>query len=367
MKGLARWAKWRLQQWLCRHAAAERLSPEQLRQRWRDARHCLLLCGAGIGDAIMATPVILALQRWRPQLRLTVVARRGAVEVARAFADVEVLSYGERDWLGFARLLWQCWKLRADALLALQPANTLRHGLIAAASRAPLRLKHAAPPGTEPYRDLSCLYHGVLPLQPERHRVEENLDLLRLLGEAIPEGELLPRYPVSAQLCATLRRELRHHFGERPCVALHLGSGRPEKRWAMEGFAAVARWLEQRGYGVILVGGPEERREAERFAAAYAPSARIYAGRLDLPHTAALLRCCRAAVTNDSGVMHLAAAVGTPVVAIFQASDPRKIGPYAANALVVGTAGAPPSVEMVLQALARQLTGRFHSGCCSDE
>ncbi len=369
VKGLARWAKWQLRQWLCRHAAAERLSPEQLQQRWRSARHCLLLCGAGIGDAVMATPVIAALRKRRPQLRLTVIARRGVAEIPRAFAGVEVLSYGERwhEWLGFARLLRRCWSLRADAFLALQPANTLRHGLIAAASRAPLRLKHAAPPGTESHRDLSCLYHGVLPLQPERHRVEENLDLLRILGEAIPEGAFPPHYPVSAQLCAALRRELQRHFGERPCVALHLGSGRPEKCWTMEGFAAVAQWLEQHGYGVVLVGGPAERRDAERFAAAYAPSARVYAGRLDLPHTAALLHCCHAAVTNDSGIMHLAAAVGTPVVAIFQASDPCKIGPYAANALVVGTAGAPPSVEMVLQALARQLTGPSHSDRCSDE
>jgi hypothetical protein len=190
VKGLARWAKWQLRQWLCRHAAAERLSPEQLQQRWRSARHCLLLCGAGIGDAVMATPVIAALRKRRPQLRLTVIARRGVAEIPRAFAGVEVLSYGERwhEWLGFAQLLRRCWSLRADAFLALQPANTLRHGLIAAASRAPLRLKHAAPPGTESHRDLSCLYHGVLPLQPERHRVEENLDLLRILGEAIPEG-----------------------------------------------------------------------------------------------------------------------------------------------------------------------------------
>ncbi|MCS7170317.1 MAG: hypothetical protein NZ949_06795, partial [Candidatus Kapabacteria bacterium] len=176
---------------LCRLAKAKPLTQEELQSRWRHARRALLLCGAGLGDALMATPLLLALQQSRPQKEIAVVASERAAAVFAPFG-IRLFQYRE-GILGILTLpwvLWRCWSFKADIFLGAQPANTLRHSLIAAVSRARFRVKHAFPPTTEPERDLSCIYHQLLPLRPSRHRVEANLDLLRTFGEHILEGSL---------------------------------------------------------------------------------------------------------------------------------------------------------------------------------
>ncbi|MCS7176387.1 MAG: glycosyltransferase family 9 protein [Candidatus Kapabacteria bacterium] len=297
----------------------------------------------------MATPLLLALQQSRPQKETAVVASE---RVAAVFAPFRVRLFQYREGtLGILTLpwvLWRCWSFKADVFLGAQPANTLRHSLIAAISQARLRVKHAFPPTTEPERDLSCIYHHLLPLQPSRHRVEANLDLLRILGEHIPEGSLRPSYPVSN----AAHPRVQQLFPRAQLVALHPGSGRAEKRWGDEQFIAVGRWLQAQGYTLVLLGGREEQGLARTLAQALGPATINMAGKTSVPETAAILSRCRLLVCNDSGLMHLAVAVGTPVVAIFVSTDPCHIGPYSPKAVVVGgDRGSRPTVEGVLQVL----------------
>ena len=90
---------------------------------------------------------------------------------------------------------------------------------------------------------------------------------------------------------------------------------------------AVARHFLARGRAVVLIGSAEERVACDEIAAA-APGTLNLAGRTSVPELAALLRCCALCVTNDSGPMHLAVALGRPVVSMFGPSDPLWIGPY---------------------------------------
>jgi ADP-heptose:LPS heptosyltransferase len=107
-------------------------------------------------------------------------------------------------------------------------------------------------------------------------------------------------------------------------VGVFPGSNASSRRWAPERFAETVRRLAAAGYEVVVFGGPGEEALSREVAG---DAALDLGGRTDLPTLAAGLAACRAVLTNDSGPMHLAAAVGTPVVALFGAGDPRETGP----------------------------------------
>lgn len=114
--------------------------------------------------------------------------------------------------------------------------------------------------------------------------------------------------------------------GAGPFVGVFPGSNAPSRRWDADRFAAVVRALVERGMRVVVFGGPgdDERALAAEVAGEWALNA---AGRTDLPTLAAGLAACSLLLTNDSGPMHLAAAVGTPTVSLWGAGDPAVTGP----------------------------------------
>ena len=108
---------------------------------------------------------------------------------------------------------------------------------------------------------------------------------------------------------------------DRPHVAIMTGASHPRKQWDINKFNEVARRLADDGFNVVSVGGQQER------GALAGPHVIDLAGKLSAIPTAALLSKCQFLVTNDTGAMHLAGAVGTPVVALFGPSDPVQFAP----------------------------------------
>jgi heptosyltransferase-2 len=102
----------------------------------------------------------------------------------------------------------------------------------------------------------------------------------------------------------------------RPVVALAPGARWPSKRWPAERYAELASLLERRGHGIVLVGGPDDRETCAPVATAV-PAALDLCGKSDLIGTAAALERADLLVTNDSAPLHIAEAVGTPVVALY--------------------------------------------------
>ncbi|MFL5520626.1 MAG: glycosyltransferase family 9 protein [Gemmatimonadales bacterium] len=121
-------------------------------------------------------------------------------------------------------------------------------------------------------------------------------------------------------------------------IGLFPGSNASSRRWASERFAEVARRLAEGGHRVIVFGGPGEEARSRRVAGDVALD---LGGRTDLPTLAAGLASCRLVVSNDSGPMHLAAAAGTTVVAIWGAGEPRETGPLGAGHRIVRHASLP--------------------------
>ena len=172
-----------------------------------------------------------------------------------------------------------------------------------------------------------------------RHEVEYNLDLVRALGisVAIPEWHFPPLLPEQHAVMQLLKEQ--GISTSAAFIAVHPWTSNPMKQWPIERFQRlIERLVEQYGHQVVLVGGPEEHARA---AAITWPSQGVanLVGCLTLRELAALFQRAQLVVSNDSGPVHLAAAVKAKTVVLFgttnPATGPRRWGPWGEGHVVI--------------------------------
>ncbi len=168
----------------------------------------------------------------------------------------------------------------------------------------------------------------------ERHRVHEFLALVGAETAGEPPAPVL-RAPEAVQRTAGA--------GESLVVALFPGANGESRRWPAGRFSALAQRLAAAGRRVLVLGGPDEEGLTEVVASAGAAYGECVdlGGRTDLAGLAAVLAGCDALVTNDTGPMHLAAALGTPVVALEGPADVRQTRPLGARVRLIGRFDLP--------------------------
>lgn len=157
---------------------------------------------------------------------------------------------------------------------------------------------------------------------PEKLRPYHRINAYRLLLGQDPSGE-----PRAHRLTPDAARRARWAAAvgqSRPVVGFFPGSNAPARRWPADRFAALAAAVAARGARVVVMGGAAETGLTARVAAA-APGALDAGGRTDLSDLAALLSVCDLVVTNDTGPMHLAGAVGAGTVSLWGPSDPEEV------------------------------------------
>lgn len=293
---------------------------------------------AGIGNALMAEPMLRQLRRALPRARLTVLARTAAIgEVAArsgAVDDVhvEATPRAAARWLRAQRL---------DLLIVPFPSNRWQYSMLARMSGARRVLMHAFPVGR--WSAMHGLCRREVPARRGLHDVEQNLELLRPLGVA-PDASDRPRFAVRDEEREEAGALLRG-AGTEPgaFAALHAGSARTAlaaaKRWPVDRFAAVATRLAELGLRSVVVEGPDERgvgREVLRGVPA-GLGARVLPLTGSLGLAAAVLEAASLYVGSDSGLAHLAGAVGTPPVTLFAPADPGRVCPHGYRDLVLRT------------------------------
>jgi heptosyltransferase-1 len=167
---------------------------------------------------------------------------------------------------------------------------------------------------------------------PDAHRVEQYLEVARHLGwRGVRPRHLLPRDPAAEAWAEATVRAL----GGAP-ILVNVGASKPANRWPPERFGELTRALAVAGAGpVVLTGGPDDRRAAERARAAAGSGVTDLVGATDLGQLVALSARARLFVGCDTGPMHVAAALGRPVVALFGPADPRRTGPWGEGHAVV--------------------------------
>ncbi len=273
-----------------------------------------------LGDAVMATVIPPAIKRGNPDSRLSVLVPSGLAEVFEQAPDVdeivriepgrEVDAYrgGRYDavLLGPTSFgaAWRAYRGRARR----------RHGF--ATSRRGWLLARKLP-GREYRRD--------------RHQVENYRALAGLIGS--PAAGDSPQVTVKPSWREEAQREWPRTGALR--VALQPGAKYgPAKRWPAERFAAVARSLLAEGHSVLVLGGPGDRDQVARVRDEV-PDVSGLSQPVSLGALAALLESADLLITNDTGPMHLAAAVGTRTLALFGSSSPRWTRPWGEGHVVV--------------------------------
>lgn len=302
-------------------------------------------CGA-LGDTIVSIPAIHAVRAHFPGARLVLMTANDGNgilwtdEVLRPLGWFDdTIRYSSSD-LRSVRRLWRLVRrvqsLGPDAVVHLasdwnSAARILRDRLFF--RLAGVRRFHVSTSSKVTFWGRFRRSRRLYPSE-----VDRLLDGLRQSGIAsgAPRFEL-PRDPTDVERVDRILRE--HGLGrERPLVAMCPGSKQEIKRWPLERYAEVGRRLiAAGGADVVVIGGEDEARAAATVTRDW-PAARwaSFAGRLTVLESAELLRRCLFYLGNDTGAMHLAAAVGTRCVAIFSAREPaRSWHPYGENHIVL--------------------------------
>ncbi len=305
----------------------------------------LVFAHAGIGDTVMLQPLLTELRRAWPDAHITCTAYPESREV------LELRSLGlkflpwpknwRKDIRGLVRGLAALRSLHPDVLLVPSGMNLRLAAWAARLVRASRSIAIPPAPGTKAALEKPRLAQGiieVLALRPELHRVRQQLRLLGALDLA--ESSRVPEIEPSEDQRVVVREKLRELSDmdletEAP-LAIHLGCdvALRGKAWPADRMIRASKTMQvARGIRSLLLWGPSEEREAMRVVASAGAEGSIVRQpwRTTIGETAALLSFCRVLLTNDSGVMHLAAAVGCKVLAVFGPTNPRNYGPIGDN------------------------------------
>jgi heptosyltransferase-2 len=290
-----------------------------------------------LGDAVMTTPALAAVREGLPDARIAILAKPLVAELFRHHPDVDEVILYERPGrhegaLGRLRLGAELRRRRFDGALLLQ--NAFDAALIAFLARIPERAGYP----TDGRRVLLTLpvplTSGIL----ERHEVEYYLCLLEGLGIPRPEPAAL-KLAVTEEEREAMAARLASLGIERgaPIVAINPGATYgAAKRWYPDRFAAVADALSAEwGAAVVVVGSTAEAPLSGEIEAATRNPPVNLAGKTTVRELMALLSLSSFLVTNDSGPMHIGAALGVPLVAIFGPTDWRRTSPWSERAKVV--------------------------------
>jgi heptosyltransferase II len=283
-----------------------------------------------LGDAVMALPAIADLKRHAPASRVTVAARPSVsalFQLAPYVDDIVTL-----EWRG--RVLSRA-GLRGD-VERLRQVGASRGVLFPNSFASAWLLKKAGVPERSGYASDGrsfLLSRAVRRPAASLHQGEYYQRLVGALG--VPSGPLEPRLEVPAEDVAAARGllESKGWTGSPPLVVLAPGAAYgTAKRWLPRHFATlIASLLRDHGAACVLVGGPSDA-DATALVRASVPALareRVFdlAGATSLRVLAGVLRVADACVSNDSGAMHVAAAVGAPLVALFGATNERETSP----------------------------------------
>jgi heptosyltransferase-3 len=291
------------------------LNTKDLFHRLPVTARILLIRLRSMGDCLLLTAPIRALKDEFPGFRLTVLVESRFAACFDGNPDFDEILIAKRKFSTGASLLTQ----RFDAIMNLHGGPTsLVYSCLAWGKRI----------GAEQYR-AAKLYHGTVPAPfPSAHTVESTMNQLRWLGVRREHAPSL-RYESHPVEAARIREKLKG----RSYVVIHPGSAMATKRWEPERFAEVARGVAASGFTVVVTSGPGEEFFAGQVARAVNGTLMMLG--LTIPELAELLRGARLYIGNVAGPMYLAAAVGTPTLAVWGSADSRRWRPWGVEHRVV--------------------------------
>jgi lipopolysaccharide heptosyltransferase II len=321
-----------------RNAAARKAARTDGRE-W--PRRILLLRLERIGDLLMSAPAIAAVRQFAPDAEIDLVVGSWNTSIARLIPGIDRVETLDASWLsrgsgggGMRALIAQArgWRARHYDLAINFEGDIRSHLLVAisgATERAGFTMAGGGPMLTRRFE-----------FDPRQHTTTNAWRLVRETFAAVGVNHAdVDAAPFRLQLPALARERAAALVGREPrVIALHASGGRAIKQWPPERFAAAAaRVAREYDATLVLTGSPGDRPIVDEVRAKMPDDIAIIdlAGELELPILGAVLERCLVFITGDTGPMHLAAAVGTPTVAVFGLSDPARYAPISTRHRVV--------------------------------
>lgn len=324
-----------------------------------DPRNILVIDFGQLGDVVMSLPALRAVREKFPRAQITIAAGKPAAEIIRmsgsADATIEVDRVALRD--GFKPLsvlrIFQVAKdvRRREFDFVVDLHSFAETNLLGFFSGAPKRLF-----SRRRGRSLDFLanFRPAPPIEEnnrERHQVDRYLDVLRPLG--ITGAERVPRLAISPDDDRAIDRMLRKSKAEAgvPLIGLFPGAGHESRRWPLQQFAQLADSLTRNdAVRPVLFAGPEERALIPQMRSLF-PSSTVILDQLTIRQLAAAQARLAVFVSNDTGPVHIAAAVGVPIVLLLDGRAPDSYIPLSEPKRVIyGAAIAGIPVEEVYDA-----------------
>jgi len=302
---------------------------------WQRARRILAVRLDNLGDVLMTTPALRALRVSAPDRHVTLLASGAGAAAARYVPEIDDVLLAGGPWMpgsepAPAAMLDTVERLRAgrfDAavIFTVYSQSALPAAFLCWLAGIPLRLAHCR---ENPYHLLSDWLPDPEPHEVLRHEVRRQLDLVAAVGATTIDDRLSFRVPPQDAVSAGRLLRAAGIEPERPFIVVPPGASAPSRRYPEELFAAAIEHLfdvrpDAGDPQLVLTGDASEASIVERIRALVRRPLRSLAGQLGLGELAAVVDAASLLIANNTGPVHLAAALGTPVVDIYALTNPQ--------------------------------------------
>jgi ADP-heptose:LPS heptosyltransferase len=289
-----------------------------------------------IGNLVVSLPAIDALIKHFQGKKFYLIIDKAYSEIIESIISEEHITFYPRKQLNTASYLRRALsyiefmhtirKMQLDIAIDLQGGHT--SSLITLFSGASTRVARSLT--NRPYA-----YNVEVNVSEGKHKAYSYIEIAAAVGA--PVSENVYRLQSTRARRVSLENKLRNVGlgSERPIITVHPGVGRLQKLWPVSGFATIADWLTAREYQVVFVGGPNELERTSEIISLLNHKTYNLVGILSLGELMALFEMSSLFLGNDSGPMHLAAAMGTPIVAMFGYADETRWGPRCEKSIVL--------------------------------
>jgi len=304
----------------------ETITPDDM--KWDNVKQILVVRPHDqLGDFLLSTPALRALRERFAEATIGIIVRdycAGAVQ-HNLYID-RVMIFYENGLRWTPKRIWTLWKQLHNkwdmAIVFNSESHSLTSDLLATLSGAKYIL------GSERFPFHGCtknfFYNLIAPDSgSDKHQIERNLDIVHYIGATMEDRS--ETVHVTDDERDTVRNEFKNvyiHNDKNPIIGLHIGANKVENRWPVERFAKLANELHKKHrLRIVVFWGPKETELSRRFRQ-HVQCKPAMIEPTTLRRQAIHFSLCDGVVCNDTGIMHLCAAVGTPLVALFGPTDP---------------------------------------------
>jgi len=289
-------------------------------------KNIMVVSSTAIGDTLLATPAILAVRERYPDAKIIAHFNIKNMELFENNPHIDGIIPYYGGYKKFFKSIMEFRKHKFDLVLIFH-GNEPQATPMAYLSGARVIVKL---PNTSKNRFLLSNKEQVLRWEDFTHGVEARLKVAEMVGCKISDKRMVLPLTKDGESVVNEFLENNGIIGTDPIIGFQAGASTLSRMWFPDRFAELGRRLvnSYSDIKIVITGSPQEYEHCRKIANAVGKGAIVSAGKIPLKYIPALIKRFKALVTGDTGVMHIAVAVGTPVAALFAVADANKSGPY---------------------------------------